>query len=95
MNGAEGKTAEPKAFEMTVKSFARCSETALQLAKRSKKLISLYTGESEPQKEEGGEEVKVKVDSIVLTHVLKDIENELSQRLLEISASLDKLEKAW
>ena len=89
--GAEVKTTEPKAFEITVKSFARCSEAALQLAKRSRKLVSLYTGENEPQREESGENV----DSIVLTHVLQDIENELSQRLAEISRSLDKLEKAW
>ncbi len=94
--GAEAKTTdEPKAFELVTKKLARCSQTALQLAKRSKKLVSLYTGESEPQEEEDGKDVEVNVDSIVLTHVLRDIENELSQRLLEVDRSLDKLEKAW
>ena len=95
MNGAEAKTTEAKAFEIVVKSFSRCSETALQLAKRSRKLVSLYTGESEPQRDAGREDVKVKVDSVVLTHVLRDIENELSQRLAEVAKNLNKLEQAW
>ena len=91
--GAEAKTTdEPKAFGLVTKQLARCSQTALQLAKRSKKLVSLYVGESIPQKEKCEEK---QAGSVILTHVLRDIENELSQRLAEISRSLDKLEKAW
>ena len=97
MNGAEAGAAEvpQKAFESITKTLTKCKEIASYLSTRSEKLVSLYTGENEPQKEKGGEDVEVNVDSIVLTHVLQDIEKELCQSLSEISDNLDKLEKAW
>ena len=91
---AEGATeAMPKAFDLAIKGFTRCAETAIQLNSRSAKLASLYTGICEPQKDK--EEEKEKRDSAVLVHVLRDIEDKLRRNLDEISNNLEKLEKAW
>ena len=81
-----------KIFQLVTETLTKCKEDALQLSIRSGKLVSAITGVSEPQKEM---KEKAKVDSVVLIHVLKDIENELSQSLLEISNNLEELEKAW
>lgn len=80
-----------KAFEIITKSLTKCKEIAEQLSIRSGRLVSTLAGESEPPKDT---EEKVHVDSVVLIHVLREIENELSQSLSEISNNLDKLENA-
>ncbi len=85
-------TEQTKAFESITKTLTKCKEIASHLSTRSEKLVSSFTGINEPPKEEPE---KQKVDSVVLIHVLQDIEKELCQSLSEISDNLDKLEKAW
>ena len=93
-SGQEAKGTEPqKDFEVKIKTLITCKELASRLSIKSAKLVSLYTGLSEPQKEK--EQEKKEVDSTVLVHVLQDIGNELGQSLAEISDSLTKLENAW
>ena len=93
MNGeGKGQEVPPKAFRLVTEGFIRCTEVAERLKERSAKLVSLYTGLSEPQKEKVE---KTKVDSVVLVHALRDTEDELRRNLDEISNDLDKLEKAW
>ena len=92
-SGEEAKGTEPlKDFAVVIKTLTTCKETASRLNIRSEKLVSLYTGLSEPPADE---QEKKSVDSAVLVHVLRDIENELSKSLLKISDNLEKLEKAW
>ncbi|KKL12872.1 hypothetical protein LCGC14_2531430 [marine sediment metagenome] len=88
----ERTTVPLKDFKIITKTLSCCKERASELSTRSRKLVSLYTGESEPEKDE---EEKLKVDSVVLVHVLRDIENEISRSLSEISDNLEKLENAW
>ena len=91
--GAEVKTTEPKAFESITKTLTKCKEISKQLSVRSRELVRLLTGMEKPSKD-SAEKLK-KVDSVVLIHVLQDIEVELCQNLSEISDNLEKLEKAW
>ncbi len=81
-----------KAFTSITEGLTGCKEIASSLSTRSRKLVSLYTGQSEPLKET---EEKREVDSVVLTHVLQDAEAELRKSLSEISDNLEKLENAW
>ena len=93
----EKTEASQKAFESITKTLTKCKEKAKQLSVRSRKLVSLLTGQSEPKVGylEKDKEEKLKVDSVVLIYVLRDIEEELCISLSEISNSLDSLEKAW
>ena len=96
MNGAEakGSAAELKEFQSIVKSLTACKEVASDLNIRSAKIVSSLAGLSEPQREKEQAE-KLKVDSVVLVHVLRDIGNELGRSLSEISSNLEKLEQVW
>lgn len=93
-NMCDSATAEPalKDFAVIVKTLTQCKEVASQLSTRSRNLVSAFTGISKPPEEETE---KLKVDSVVLVHVLRDIEGDLSRSLNEISDNLDKLENAW
>jgi len=82
----------PKAFTSITEGLTGCKEIASSLSTRSRKLVSVFTGQSEPPKET---EEKKEVDSVVLTHVLQDVEAELRKSLSEISDDLEKLENAW
>ena len=86
-------TGQPKAFEQVVKALTKCSEVAVRLSKRSKKLVSSYTEGNEPCVDK--KDTDQKVASVVLVHVLRDVENELAKSLSEISDNLTKLENAW
>ena len=92
-SGAEGAQVPQKAFESITKTLTKCKEIASTLNVRSRKLVSAYTGMSKPTTKD--KEEKQKVDSVVLIHVLRDIEEELCRSLSEISDNLEKLEKAW
>ena len=81
-----------KAFTSITEGLTGCKEIASSLSTRSRKLVSAFTGQSEPLKET---EEKKEVDSVVLTHVLQDVEAELRKSLSEISDDLEKLENAW
>ena len=91
--GAQVASAPLKDFEMVIKTLTACNQEASQLSDRSRKLVSLYTGISEPPGDE--QEKKLEVDSVVLVHVLRDAGNDLNQSLSEISDNLEKLENAW
>ena len=90
---AETAEAPQKAFKSITKTLTKCKEISKQLSVRSGELVRSLTGMEEPSKD-SAEKLK-KVDSVVLIHVLQDIEVELCQNLSEISDNLEKLEKAW
>ena len=85
--------AQQKAFKEITAALTQRKKDAARLSIRSTKLVSLLTGISEPQKEKVEEE-KV-VQSPVLAHVLRNIEEELKMSLSEIANNLEKLENAW
>ena len=97
MNGEDGSPqvagAQQKAFKAITTALTQCKKDASQLSIRSTKLVSSLTGISAPPVKETEE--KLEVDSVVLAHVLRDIEEELKISLLEISNNLEKLENAW
>ncbi|KKK91323.1 hypothetical protein LCGC14_2714130, partial [marine sediment metagenome] len=80
--GAPTAEATQKAFESITKTLTKCKEISKQLSVRSRELVRLLTGMEEPSKD-SAEKLK-KVDSVVLIHVLQDIEVELCQNLSEI-----------
>ena len=93
LGGQAGATeAKLKDFEVVVKTLTDCKEIASSINERSRKLVSTLTGQSKPQKDE---KEKKHIDSVVLVHVLRDIENDLGKSLNEISNNLEKLEEAW
>ena len=90
---APDSAAPQKAFESITKTLTKCKEISKQLSVRSEKLVRSLIGMGEPSKD-SAEKLK-KVDSVVLIHVLQDIEVELCRNLSEISDDLEKLENAW
>ena len=93
MDSEAAGAAQQKAFKEITAALTQRKKDATRLSIRSTKLVSLLTGISEPQKEKVEEE-KV-VQSPVLAHVLRNIEEELKMSLSEIANNLEKLENAW
>jgi hypothetical protein len=95
MNDAAGvqKAQQQKAFQSITEGLTGCKEIASSLNTRSRKLVSALTGLSETIQKDTEE--KQKVDSVVLIHVLQDIEKELRRSLTETADNLEKLENAW